>query len=216
MRYHTVIFDLDGTLLNTLDDLADSTNAALRDCGYPQRTREEVRRFVGDGVHLLIERAIPAEAGEKEIERCLVLFQEYYENLMHCKTKPYAGIPPLLDALLANGVTCAVVSNKYDVAVKRLADLHFGGLMGVAIGERTGVRRKPAPDSVLEALRALGADAKTALYAGDSEVDVQTAHNAGLPCAGVTWGFRGRSVLEEAEADYIVDTPAQLLGLVMG
>lgn len=216
MRYHTVVFDLDGTLLNTLDDLADSTNAALRDCGYPQRTREEVRRFVGNGVRLLVERAVPAGTGEEEIERCLILFQEYYEKLMHCKTKPYAGIPPLLEELRANGVICAVVSNKYDDAVKRLADAHFGSLMGVAIGERRGVRRKPAPDSVLEALRALGADAKTALYAGDSDVDVQTAHNAGLPCAGVAWGFRSRGALEAAGADFIVDTPAQLLELVMG
>jgi len=216
MRYQTVVFDMDGTLLDTLDDLADSTNAALRDCGYPERSREEVRRFVGNGVHLLIERAVPAGTDEAAIERCFVLFKEYYGKLMCCKTRPYEGILPLLEALHKNGVQCAVVSNKYDGAVKQLSDAHFGAWMDVAIGERAGVRRKPAPDSVLEALRFLGADAKTALYAGDSDVDVQTAHNAGLPCAGVTWGFRDRCVLEEAGADFLVDTPEQLLNIVMG
>lgn len=216
MRYQTVVFDLDGTLLDTLDDLADSVNAALRACGYPERSREEVRRFVGNGVRLLIERAVPAGTAEAAAERCFALFKEAYGERMCCKTRPYAGILPLLEALRANGVKCAVVSNKYDGAVKRLSETHFGGLMGVAIGERAGVHRKPAPDSVFEALKALGVDAGTALYAGDSDVDVQTAHNAGLPCAGVTWGFRDRSVLEEAGADFIADTPEQLLKIVMG
>lgn len=216
MRYQTVVFDLDGTLLDTLDDLADSVNAALRDCGYPMRSREEVRRFVGNGVHLLIERAVPEGTGGEALERCFALFKEAYGARMCAKTRPYAGILPLLEALRANGVKCAVVSNKYDGAVKRLAGAHFGGLLGVAIGERVDVRRKPAPDGVREALRLLGADAETALYAGDSDVDVQTAHNAGLPCVGVTWGFRSRRVLEEAGADFIVDTPARLLEIVMG
>lgn len=216
MRYQTVVFDLDGTLLDTLDDLADSVNAALRACGYPERSREEVRRFVGNGVRLLMERAVPAGTGGAASERCLALFKEAYGERMCCKTRPYAGILPLLEALRSNGVRCAVVSNKYDGAVKRLAETHFGGLVPVAIGERPAVRRKPAPDSVLEALRTLGADAGAALYAGDSDVDVQTAHNAGLPCVGVAWGFRDRIVLEQAGADFIADTPAQLLKIVMG
>lgn len=216
MHYHTVVFDLDGTLLDTLDDLADATNAALRACGYPPRGREEVRGFVGNGVRLLIERAVPQGAEEAAVERCFALFQEQYGKLMCCKTKPYSGILPLLEALRESGVSCAVVSNKYDGAVRQLSAAHFGGLIGVAIGERTGVRRKPAPDSVLEALRLLGGKAERAIYVGDSDVDVQTAHNAGLPCIGVTWGFRSRSVLEEAGADFLVDTPQQLLQIVMG
>ena len=216
MHYHTVVFDLDGTLLDTLDDLADATNAALRACGYPPRDREEVRSFVGNGVRLLIERAVPKGTEEAAVERCFALFKEQYSKLMCCKTKPYNGILPLLEALREGGVSCAVVSNQYDGAVKQLSDTHFGGLVGVSIGERTGVRRKPAPDSVLEALRLLGSGAEGAIYAGDSDVDVQTAHNAGLPCIGVTWGFRSRSVLEEAGADFLVDTPEQLLEIVMG
>lgn len=214
MWNRTVIFDLDGTLLNTLDDLADSTNAALCACGYPPRTVEEVRRFVGNGVRLLIERAVPAGTTGEETDRCFQLFREQYDKRMCCKTRPYEGILPLLEALHAQGVQCAVVSNKYDGAVRQLARQYFGGLIDVAVGERAGVRRKPAPDSVLEVLRQLGTEPATALYAGDSDVDVQTAHNAGLRCVGVTWGFRSRSVLEQAGADFIVDRPAQLLGIV--
>ena len=194
MHYHTVVFDLDGTLLDTLDDLADATNAALRACGYPPRSREEVRRFVGNGVHLLIERAAPHGVEEAAVERCFALFKEQYGKRMCCKTRPYSGILPLLEALREAGVQYAVVSNKYDGAVKQLSDTQFGGLMKVAIGERVGVRRKPAPDSVLEALRLLGSGVEGAIYAGDSDVDVQTAHNAGLPCIGVTWGFRSKGV----------------------
>ena len=216
MHYHTVVFDLDGTLLDTLDDLADATNAALRACGYPPRSREEVRRFVGNGVHLLIERAAPHGVEEAAVERCFALFKEQYGKRMCCKTRPDSGILPLLEALREAGVQYAVVSNKYDGAVKQLSDTQFGGLMKVAIGERVGVRRKPAPDSVLEALRLLGSGVEGAIYAGDSDVDVQTAHNAGLPCIGVTWGFRSKGVLEEAGADFLVDTPEQLLEIVMG
>mgnify|MGYP000296727268 FL=1 len=129
MHYHTVVFDLDGTLLDTLDDLADATNAALRACGYPPRSREEVRRFVGNGVHLLIERAAPHGVEEAAVERCFALFKEQYGKRMCCKTRPYSGILPLLEALREAGVQYAVVSNKYDGAVKQLSDTQFGGLM---------------------------------------------------------------------------------------
>ena len=139
MHYHTVVFDLDGTLLDTLDDLADATNAALRACGYPPRSREEVRRFVGNGVHLLIERAAPHGVEEAAVERCFALFKEQYGKRMCCKTRPYSGILPLLEALREAGVQYAVVSNKYDGAVKQLSDTQFGGLMKVASGERVGV-----------------------------------------------------------------------------
>lgn len=214
MAYQTVIFDLDGTLLNTLEDLTDSVNFALRTCGYPPRTIEEVRAFVGNGVGLLVERSVPAGTTAGETERCLSVFKEHYARNMRNKTRPYDGILPLLRELRESGRKLAIVSNKFDAAVKELRDDLFAAEIPVAIGESATVRRKPAPDTVWEALRELGAEKESAVYVGDSDVDVQTAHNAGLPCIGVTWGFRGREVLQSAGADRIVDTPDELLRLL--
>ena len=213
MKYEAILFDLDGTLLNTLEDLKDSCNAALEACGYAPRTLDEVRRFVGNGVGLLIRRALPEGAGEEEWARCLALFKAHYQNNLDNKTRPYPGIEQALDALLARGYRIGVVSNKFDAAVKALCAHHFPRIQ-VAVGEREGVRKKPAPDSALAAAQALGVQPASALYGGDSEVDIQTARNAGMDCLSVDWGFRPEAVLREAGATRIIHSPGALLDAI--
>lgn len=213
MKYEAILFDLDGTLLNTLEDLKDSCNAALEACGYAPRTLDEVRRFVGNGVGLLIRRALPEGAGEEEWARCLALFKAHYQNNLDNKTRPYPGIEQALDALLARGYRIGVVSNKFDAAVKALCAHHFPRIQ-VAVGEREGVRKKPAPDSALAAAQALGVQPASALYVGDSEVDIQTARNAGMDCLSVDWGFRPEAVLREAGATRIIHSPGALLAAI--
>lgn len=214
MGYQTVLFDMDGTLLDTLGDLHASTNAVLREGGFPERSMEEVRSFVGNGAEHLIRCALPAGTDEETAVRTLRRYREYYAA--HCQelTKPYEGILPLLERLREAGIRTAVVSNKPDIATKKLAALHFGaGLL--AVGEHAGVRRKPWPDMVDAALTGLGAPRTGAVYVGDSEVDVLTARNAGLPLIAVSWGFRGRSALRENGAETIVDTAEELLALLL-
>lgn len=213
MKYEAILFDLDGTLLNTLEDLKDSCNAALEACGYAPRTLDEVRRFVGNGVGLLIRRALPEGVGEEEWARCLALFKAHYQNNLDNKTRPYPGIEQALDALLARGYRIGVVSNKFDAAVKALCAHHFPRIQ-VAVGEREGVRKKPAPDSALAAAQALGVRPASALYVGDSEVDIQTARNAGMDCLSVDWGFRPEAVLREAGATRIIHSPGALLDAI--
>jgi len=214
MKYNTVIFDLDGTLLNTLDDLKDSLNYALAMHGYGEKTLEEVKSFVGNGVRKLVQRALPANTPEEEIQKCLADFKEHYKSNMQNKTRPYDGIMELLSELKNNNYSLAIVSNKFDAAVKDLAKDYFDNIIDVAIGESASVKRKPAPDSVYAAINELGSDIKKAIFVGDSETDVQTAKNAGLPCVGVTWGFRTREVLIREGADYIIDTPKELLEIL--
>ena len=213
MKYEAILFDLDGTLLNTLEDLKDSCNAALEACGYAPRTLDEVRRFVGNGVGLLIRRALPEGVGEEEYSRCLALFKAHYQNNLDNKTRPYPGIEQALDALLARGYRIGVVSNKFDAAVKALCAHHFPRIQ-VAVGEREGVRKKPAPDSALAAAQALGVQPASTLYVGDSEVDIQTARNAGMDCLSVDWGFRPEAVLREAGATRIIHSPGALLDAI--
>ena len=211
MKYETVIFDLDGTLLDTLEDLKDAANHELRQGGDPERTLEEVRTFVGNGLRMLMVRALPQGRSEEEIDRRTASMKAYYaENACH-KTRPYPGILTLLERLKAEGVTVAVVSNKMDGAVKTLCATYLPGLVDLGRGEVEGVPRKPAPDMVELALRQLGKEKAGAVYVGDSEVDIATARNAGIPCLSVTWGFRPRAVLEEAGAAVLADTPEQLL-----
>lgn len=209
-----ILFDLDGTLLNTLDDLMDACNHALRSVGEPERTREEVRQFVGNGIGLLMERAIPGGRSHPRFREALADLKSYYQTHSQVKTKPYPGVLELMEALSEQGALLAVVSNKPDAAVKLLCGQYFSRYVTVAIGEREGVRRKPAPDTVLTALRALGAEPDSGVYVGDSEVDVATARNAGLPCISVTWGFRDPEALLEAGAETLVDTPKELLALL--
>lgn len=213
--YKLAVFDMDGTILDTLEDLKDSTNFALEKCGYPTRTYDEVRRFVGNGIRKLIERAVPAGLTVEEIDRVHEVFTEHYK--VHCadKTKAYDGIKPLIEKLRANGIKTAVVSNKADYGVQELCKEYFDGLFDYAVGEKEGIRRKPAPDSVNEALRVLGVDKSEAVYIGDSDVDFETAKNAELPCISVLWGFRDEEFLREKGATLFVHDPAEIFDIVM-
>ena len=210
MKYETVLFDLDGTLLDTLEDLKDAVNHELALAGYPTRTLEEVRTFVGNGLRMLMKRALPQKCSEEEVsERTASMRRYYHEHSVH-KTKPYAGVVEIMERLQAEGIAVGVVSNKMDEAVKTLCAHFFPGLTRVNVGEMAGVPRKPAPDMVAYALRELGKSKEGAVYVGDSEVDVTVARNAALPCIAVSWGFRPKAVLEEAGADVIADTAEQL------
>ena len=211
MKTKAVIWDLDGTLLNTLEDLAASTNAALTACGLPARTIEEVRGFVGNGIGKLIERAVPGGKERPLFQPVYDAFVAHYAEHSRDTTRPYDGVIELLDALLEKGVKMAIVSNKIDFAVKALSRAYFGERMCSAVGDDPSRRRKPAPDSVLVAMKELGVAKEETIYVGDSDVDVMTAHNAGLVCCAVSWGFRSAQSLEEAGADSISATPEELL-----
>ncbi len=216
MSFKVALFDLDGTVLNTLDDLADATNAVLAANGMPVRTRDEVCRFVGNGIRKLIERAVPAGTDEGKISKVLADFKSYYGA--HCaeKTAPYAGILEMLAALREGGVRTAVVSNKADFAVQALAKQYFGDLFDMALGEDVAKRpAKPAPDMVYHVLETLDATPAEAVYIGDSDVDVLTARNAGLSCIAVTWGFRDRACLQKAGATLLADTAKELQNLIL-
>lgn len=213
-RINAIIFDLDGTLLDTLADLADSVNYALRLHGFPERTIDEIRSFVGNGVANLISRALPDGRNTPCYDQCLADFREYYAAHMEQKTAAYEGILNLLKYLADHNYRTAIVSNKFDAAVKQLSQHYFDKYIQVAIGESAQVAKKPAPDTALKALAELDVTPEHAVYVGDSDVDVTTAKNAGLPCIGVTWGFRDRAVLQKAGADYIIDKPEELLAII--
>lgn len=218
--YNTFIFDLDGTLLNTLDDLAASVNYALRMHGMPERTLDEVRSFVGNGVRLLMERAVPDGAAHPRFEDAFATFRQYYMEHSLDTTRPYEGVPEVIHALKERGCRLAVVSNKFYAATQELIR-HFFPEITVAIGEHEaeGIRKKPAPDTVFEALRQLtnsqqpipNSQRTDAVYVGDSDVDLQTARNSGLPCISVLWGFRDRDFLLAHGATTFVSRPEELL-----
>lgn len=207
-----VIFDLDGTLLNTLDDLADSTNYALSRFGYPTRTIEEVRQFVGNGVAKLIERAIPEGKNNPNFEKCLAIFKENYAQNMYNKTAPYNGIIEMLSNLKSKGIKIAVVSNKFDFAVKELCKKYFEGFIDFAAGENEaqGIRKKPAPDTVISVLNKFNFAPEDAVYVGDSDVDIMTAKNSKMPCISVTWGFRDEKFLLENGATILINAPSEI------
>lgn len=213
MKYKTYVFDLDGTLLDTLADLAASTNYALRSCGMPEHSQDDVRRFVGNGVRLLMERAVPGGAANPAFEDAFESFRRHYMQHSLDTTRPYEGVPEMLEELKAGGCRLAVVSNKMMAATVELCRHFFPETIEVAIGEHEaeGIRKKPAPDTVFAALRQLGVGEDGAVYVGDSEVDVQTAQNAGLPCISVLWGFRDRQFLLEHGATTFVSRPEELL-----
>lgn len=210
-HYNTVIFDLDGTLLNTIDDLTNALNHTLAEFDLPVRSLSEVQSFVGNGLRRLLELAIPEGLNHPKFEEVFAAFKAYYTS--HCKevTAPYPGIMEVLAELHRNKVPMAIVSNKNDAAVKELAADFFSGIIPVAIGERTGVSKKPAPDTVFTALEELGQTTTDTVYVGDSEVDLMTAANSGLDCISVSWGFKGRDFLEKEGASTIIDTPQELL-----
>ncbi len=209
-KYKTYIFDLDGTLLSTLADLAASTNYALRTHHMPERSLDEVRRFVGNGVKKLMERAIPDGLNNPLFEETFATFRQHYMQHNLDTTQPYPGIMQLLEQLKAEGKNIAVVSNKFYAATRELCRHFFGDLVPVAIGEREDIRKKPAPDTVIEALRELGVDKEGAVYIGDSDVDIMTAKNSGMPCVSVLWGFRDREFLLEHGATTLILKPEEM------
>lgn len=222
ITYKTYIFDLDGTLLDTLGDLATSVNFALRAYGMPEHSIDDVRRFVGNGVRLLMERAVPDGADNPQFDEAFATFRKHYMEHSLDTTRPYDGIPETLAALKARGCQLAVVSNKFMSATQELIHHFFRDTIDVAIGEHEaeGIRKKPAPDTVFAALRALNVPPSdmgedrgglNAVYVGDSDVDIQTARNAGLPCISVLWGFRDRSFLLQHGAETLISSPSELL-----
>ncbi|MDD6352191.1 MAG: HAD family hydrolase [Lachnospiraceae bacterium] len=237
-RYKAAIFDMDGTVLDTLEDLKDALNWALKECGHEiTLTREQTAHCFGSAVHVAIQRALSIEAGmteddllvigtaghetvdgisEDEVNRIQAVYKPYYEA--HCgdKTGPYAGIPESIQKLRSAGIRCAVVSNKPDPAVQSLVASDFPGVFDFALGEKAGTRRKPAPDMTLQSLKALGVDPEDAVYIGDTEIDFRTAKNSGLDCISVTWGFRGRKFLENLGSKVIVDTPEEMADHILG
>ena len=208
-----VIFDLDGTLLNSLSDLAASVNFALRCCGYPERTVDEVRSFIGNGVIMLMHRSVPKGTSGEDEKACFEKFRGHYLEHMEDTTAPYAGVNELIRALGEKGIGTAVVSNKLDAGVKGLCKKYFPHLT-CAFGVSDESERKPSPANVYKALSLLGAQKEEALYVGDSEVVVQTAKYAGLEMVGVTWGYRSRELLLSSGAKHIVDAPQELLELI--
>ncbi|MBR6173500.1 MAG: HAD-IA family hydrolase [Eubacterium sp.] len=214
MKYKAIIFDLDGTLLDTLEDLKNAVNYALNQKGFSgQHTLSEMRRFFGNGILYALRQAEPG-ASEEELSGVVSVFKEYYEQ--HCldNTRPYCGVSELVKKLKEEGYLMAIVSNKVDGAVKELAQRFFPEIT-VAIGERTGIRRKPAPDTVFQAMKELGVTVEEAVYIGDSEVDLATARAAGLPCISVLWGFRDRDMLTAEGAECFVETPEEIPGILM-
>ena len=211
--YKAYIFDLDGTLLDTLDDLADAVNFSMRENGFPERTRDEVRSFVGDGMRLLVKRSAPKDSGEDILEKAFIDFRDYYSVHYMDKTKPYPEIESVLKELKAQGKSLCVISNKADYAVKLLMDRFFPGIFETVLGEREGIRRKPAPDSLLAVMDELGLAKAQCVYIGDSDTDIETAKNAGIGSVSVSWGFRTEAFLKKSGAEEIVDTPVGLLGI---
>lgn len=211
MRYRLAIFDMDGTILNTLEDLADSVNHALSTQNLPLRTLEEIRCFVGNGIQKLIERAVP-DGTEEEIEKAVFEeFKTYYKKNCAIKTTPYDGILEVLEQLRSEGIKTAVVSNKADFAVQSLCREYFDGLFDFAVGDKEGQRKKPYPDGVNTVLEQFDMDKSEAVYIGDSEVDFATAKNAKLDILMVGWGFRDEKFLKYEGAEVVLSNPSEIL-----
>ena len=215
MKYKLAIFDMDGTILDTLEDLTDSLNYALSLSKYPTRTLDEVRSFVGNGLRKLIERATPSGTSKEALEKVFADFTSYYPNHCFDKTKPYSGIIEVIQTLRNQGIKTAVVSNKANYAVQILCKQYFDGLFDFAVGEQEGVQKKPAPDSVNLVIDKLNAKYSDCVYIGDSDVDIQTAANAKIDCISVTWGFRDVDFLTEQGANIIVSSPEELLSILL-
>ncbi len=212
MKKNLIIFDLDGTLLNTLDDLTDSTNYALEIFGYPKHKLEDIRGFVGNGVEKLIQRALPDGINNADYKNILETFKQHYSKNMYTKTAPYPQIIEMLKSLKNDNCKIGVVSNKFDQAVKNLCKTYFDNLIDIAVGENEalGIKKKPTPDTVLSIMEQFLADNSNTIYVGDSEVDILTAKNANIPCISVSWGFKTREFLIEHHAKIIIDNPCEI------
>ena len=213
MKYEAYIFDMDGTILDTIEDLTVTTNYAMEKMGYPLHTVDEVKWFVGNGIINLIKRAVPEGTSDENIQKTFEVFMEHYREHCNDKTGPYPGIMELLSELKKAGKKLAVVSNKADVPVKILADEVFPGIFDIAIGEKEGINKKPARDMVDVAIEFLGCERKNAVYIGDTDVDYNTARNSELDCILVAWGFRGREFIEKYDAEYYVNSPEEILNI---
>lgn len=210
----TVLFDLDGTLLDTLTDLSNSVNFALRTHKLPERTIQEIRAFLGNGIRNLIEKSVPFNTSVEVLDKVFQSFKTYYLKHGLDYTTPYAGILPLLEKLKKESFKMAIISNKVDAAVQQLNSQFFADYMDIAVGEKPNVKRKPAPDSVLFAIEALGAQPDTTLYIGDSEVDYETARAASVKCVLVTWGFRDEHDLKLLKSDFYANSPEELYNII--
>lgn len=213
-----VIFDLDGTLLYTLEDLADSVNFALKRFNSSSCSLSQVRSFVGDGVQKLMERALASQGIKlscKEFEDCLRIFKENYKDNIYNKTRPYVGVEEMLQTLKDNGFKIAVVSNKFDSAVKELCNFYFKNSIDIAIGESSSINKKPNPDGVFAVIKELGLNISDCFYIGDSEVDIQTAKNAGMDCLSVDWGYKNREFLVEQGAEQIFSSVPELVKFLL-
>jgi len=215
MKYQAVLFDMDGTVLDTLDDLCDSINHSLAEFSLPQVSREHVRQCLGNGAAFLVSHSIPAGSSPELEADVLAFYKPWYDAHCLIKTAPYEGILPMMQSLKEQGLRLAIISNKPDRAVQELSDAFFPGLLELSVGESPSVRRKPAPDTVLTAASQIGLSVDQCVYVGDSEVDLQTARNAGMDCISVTWGFRDEAQLIEAGASVLVRTPEELESLLL-
>lgn len=214
MTINTLIFDLDGTLLNTLNDLHACFNHAIKTFGYPERTLDEIKSFVGNGIKKAIERALPYKIEDSELDEITEFFKQYYKDNMLKHTKAYDGILAMLAELKEKGYKLAVVSNKFDDAVKGLCKKYFGDYIQIAIGEGYGIEKKPNPNGVLKAIKELNSTKEDSIYIGDSEVDIQTAANAGLPCISVLWGFKDKDFLVKNNAKLFAQTPNDIIKII--
>jgi len=213
---NTVIFDLDGTLLDTLDDLTNSVIYTMKELGFPERTREEVRSFVGNGIAVLLQKSLPKKADEETFGKAMNIFKKHYASHCNDQTCPYPGINELIDALSERKVKMAIVSNKADFATKELSEIYFNGRIPVAIGEKEseGIKKKPAPDTVIRSLELLDSTVADAVYVGDSEVDIATAKNADMDLILCSWGFRDVEFLKEQGGNIIIDKPEEVLSVI--
>lgn len=214
MAIQTVIFDLDGTLLYSLEDLKDSVNFVMKKHGFREYTIDEVREAIGNGVRLLMERILPKDIDKNLFEECLSEFKENYSKNMYNKTKPYDGVLDMLKGLREEGYKIAVLSNKFDSAVKELSNKYFGELVDLAVGQKEGVKEKPSPLGIQEIAKELDTDVETCIMVGDSEVDIQTANNAGIDCISVTWGYKNIDFLYDNGATKLVYAPEDILELL--
>lgn len=210
-KYNAVIFDLDGTLLDTLEDLTDAVNHTMHKFRCPEHTLEEVRSFVGNGIKVLIERCLKDGIDTPGFNAIFNEFKQYYTANCRIKTHPYTGIPELLEKLYSSGCKLSIVSNKNQAAVTELNNIYFSQYISIAIGNSENIRQKPAPDTTLKAMEDMGCDKETCVYIGDSEVDIETAKNAGLDCISVSWGFRDKDLLEKLNPGAVADSPEALL-----
>ena len=215
MKYKAVLLDMDGTVLNTIEDIMDSANTALRKFGFPEMELSQAAQRLGNGSRVLLTKSLPEGTADETIDRILEFYLPYYDAHSHIKTRPYEGIPEFMEKLKNSGIKLAIISNKPDSTVKELAREFFAGLLETAVGESETVKRKPIPDAVLAAAKQLGLGRKDCVYVGDSEVDVETAKRAGMDCIAVSWGFRSREQLEQAGALNIADSVPELFKMIV-